>query len=82
MSSVCNSQGIVNSWGLGEYAPPELESAPQFSLRTYPQPYPQAGQGVGVRADRRQRTPPHLSFARGVSYTPQQKIFAKVKAAI
>jgi hypothetical protein len=64
------------------YRAPEAESAPQFFLRTYPQAYPQAGQGVGVRADRRQPTPPVAKSDRGSMYTPQQKIFAKVKAAL
>ena len=51
-------------------------------LATYPQPYPQAGQGVGGRADRQQPTPPVAESGTGGPYTPQQKIFAKVKAAI
>jgi hypothetical protein len=61
---------------------PEVESAPVFSIKSYPQVYPQAGQGVGITADRQERTPPLVKSDRSGIYTPQQKIFAKVKAAI
>ena len=82
MSRACNCKGIVNSWGLPENRVPEVESAPQFFLRTYPQAYPQAGQGVGAGQTGQQPTPPLAKSDRGGMYTPQQKIFAKVKAAI
>jgi hypothetical protein len=61
---------------------PELESAPAFFLESYPQVYPQAGQGVGITAQPAQPTPPVAENQRGGMYTPQQKIFAKVKAVI
>jgi hypothetical protein len=64
------------------YSVPEVESAPQFSIKSYPQPYPQAGQGCGKLVRPQERTPPLVELQAGVGGTPQQKIFAKVKAAI
>ena len=64
------------------YSVPEVESAPAFFLRTYPQAYPQAGQGCGKLVRPQERRPPIAELCRLGPYTPQQNIFAKVKAAI
>jgi hypothetical protein len=61
---------------------PEAEAAPVFSMKSYPQVYPQPGQGVWITADRQERTPPVAKSTDYLTCTPQQKIFAKVKAAI
>jgi len=74
--------GLFNCWVTMGYSLPELESAPAFFLESYPQVYPQAGQGVGITAQPAQQAPPVAELQRGVSCTPQQKIFAKVKAVI
>jgi hypothetical protein len=64
------------------YSVPRVQSAPPFFLRSYPQPYPQAGQGVGADQSDRKRPPPVVEYCTRCLYTPQQKIFAKVKAVI
>jgi hypothetical protein len=61
---------------------PEVESAPQFLLQSYPQALSTDRARLWKTGQTTERTPPHLTFALGVVYTPQQKIFAKVKAAI
>jgi hypothetical protein len=56
--------------------------SPAVFAESYPQLYPQ------VRPDRakpltgQQQTPPYAKSTDYLTYTPQQKIFAKVKAAI
>jgi len=64
------------------YSVPETQSAPAFFLNSYPQVIHRAGQGVGVCLPDRSPTPPVEEYCGGKYYTPQQKIFAKVKAAI
>jgi hypothetical protein len=60
---------------------PEVESAPVFFLATYPQAVSTGRARLWKTGQTTERTPTHLTFDRGVVYTPQQKIFAKVKAA-
>jgi hypothetical protein len=62
------------------YRSPEVESAPQFSIKSYPQPYPQVRPDRADRLTGQQQTPPLVKSDRSGIYTPQQKIFAKVKA--
>jgi hypothetical protein len=63
------------------YSVPEGQSAPLFFLASYPQAYPQAGQGGwGSARLPRSPTPPVAEYGGQGLYTPQQKIFAKVKA--
>ena len=59
---------------------PEVESAPVFFLESYPQALSTGRAGLGITASQQKRTPTHLTFDRVRLYTPQQKIFAKVKA--
>ena len=73
---------VVKCWVTIPDALPEPQSAPAFFLASYPQVYPQAGQGVGITAQPAQPTPPVAELCRRGSVTPQQKIFAKVKAVI
>jgi hypothetical protein len=64
------------------YSVPEVESALQNFIKSYPQPYPQAGQGRQTGQAGQQQAPPVVEIHRLPTYTPQQKIFAKVKAVI
>jgi hypothetical protein len=82
MSRGCNCKGLLNSWGLPENSVPEVESAPQFFIKSYPQPYPQGRARLWITAQPAQQAPPVVELQAGVGGTPQQKIFAKVKAAI
>jgi hypothetical protein len=56
---------VVKCWDTMGYSVPEAESAPQFFLRSYPQAYPQAGQGVGVCLSDRSRAPPLVELRGG-----------------
>jgi hypothetical protein len=61
---------------------PEVESAPVFSIKSYPQAYPQVKTEPRETNNPGKPTPPYAKSDRSGIYTPQQKIFAKVKAAI
>ena len=50
--------------------------------QSYPQGYPQAGQGVEGRCSPRKITPPTVKYYLCMYNTPQQKIYAKVKCPI
>jgi hypothetical protein len=64
------------------YSVPETQSAPVFSLESYPQPYPQVRPVRQKQVTGQQPRPPIAELQAGGPCTPQQKIFAKVKAAI
>jgi hypothetical protein len=64
------------------YSLPEVESAPAFFLRSYPQAYPQGKTEPRETSNPGKQAPPLAKIVRGGIYTPQQKIFAKVKAVI
>jgi hypothetical protein len=64
------------------YSVPRVESAPPFFLQSYPQPYPQPRLLCGKLVRPQQPRPPIVESDTVGLYTPQQKIFAKVKAAI
>jgi hypothetical protein len=64
------------------YRSPEVESAPAFFLASYPQAVSTGRAGLWITVSQQERTPPLVELWRGEVYTPQQKIFAKVKAAI
>jgi hypothetical protein len=64
------------------YSVPEAESAPQFSIKSYPQAVSTGRAGLWITVSQQEPTPPVAELWRGVSCTPQQKIFAKVKAAL
>jgi hypothetical protein len=64
------------------YSLPETQSAPAFFLRSYPQAYPQGKAGLGITASQQKQAPPIAELWRVCPVTPQQKIFAKVKAVI
>jgi hypothetical protein len=61
---------------------PEVESAPVFSIKSYPQPYPQVRPDRVKQVTGQQQTPPVAESTDYLTCTPQQKIFAKVKSAI
>jgi len=57
---------------------PEVEPATIFLLKSYPQAYPQAGQGVGGRADRTTTDTPPLLNCGAVRYIlPNKKYLLK-----
>jgi hypothetical protein len=62
------------------YRSPEVESAPQFFLASYPQALSTGRAGLGITVSQQERTPPVAELQVWVRGTPQQKIFAKVKA--
>jgi hypothetical protein len=64
------------------YSVPEVESAPVFSIKTYPQAVSTGRAGLWITASQQERRPPVVDSGTRCLYTPQQKIFAKVKAAI
>jgi len=62
------------------YSVPRVQSAPVFSIASYPQPYPQVRP---VRADtlrRSDRSPPIAELQVWERGTPQQNIFPKVRS--
>ena len=62
------------------YRAPEAESAPAFSIKSYPQAYPQVRLDRAKQVTGQQPRPPVAELQVWVRGTPQQKIFAKVKA--
>ena len=64
------------------YSVPETQCAPALFLESYPQAYPQGRAGLWITVSQQERGPPVAEFCRRGRGTPQQKIFAKVKAAI
>jgi len=62
------------------YSAGKLASPQDFPTVIHRSDQLSTGQGVGVCPDSQQRTPPVEENQRGGMYTPQQKIFAKVKA--
>jgi hypothetical protein len=61
---------------------PEVESAPQFFIESYPQAVSTDRARLWKTGQTTEQAPGHLTFDPNESNTPQQKIFAKVKAAI
>ena len=61
---------------------PEVESAPLFFIESYPQALSTGRARLWKTGQTTERTPPVAELRAGGLYTPKQKIFAKVKAAI
>jgi hypothetical protein len=64
------------------YSVPEVEPAPAFLLNSYPQALSTGRAGLWITASQQETAPPVAEIHRLHTYTPQQKIFAKVKAVI
>jgi len=58
---------------------PKVEFAPAFSIESYPQVYPQPVQGGRGYPQAQESRPPYVKFCTTSTYTPQQKIYAKVR---
>lgn len=56
--------------------------SPTFFAYSYPQALSTGRAGLGISGQTTERTPPVAELCGREVYTPQQKIFAKVKAAI
>ena len=69
---------LLNTARLWGIAPPEVESAPPDLPHNTPDNTALTVQPCTI-PPRAGQTPPHCEFPRRVLYTPQQKIFAKVK---